>query len=211
MRTMRRRGFLELTWSIFRFCMKTLFTVLAVFYFFAAVVLCLLSPAVGTMAPHHFLASLGGALLFGLIFVSYVTLLLAVPVSAFCALAAFIVTGVVRAYETAFPDPRGIILWGDLGADDPGAVEVVDAKITAQDALCPVCAQQLDAGAELVSCLRCDAPHHPECWAYIGSCATFGCGSDRSRASSQPPPSHTPEWPGWREAWRARGDGLKGD
>lgn len=208
MRSMRQRGFLELTWSIFRFCIKSLFAILSVIYLFTAIVLCLLSPDVATMPPHHFLASLGGGLLFGLVFVSYVTLLLAVPVSAFCALAAFLVTGVVRAYETAFPNPRGIVLWGDAGAE-PGAVEFVESKITVQDALCPVCAERLDAEADLVSCLRCDALHHPECWAYIGSCATFGCGSDRSRASSQPPPAQPPEWPGWREAWRARGDRAK--
>jgi hypothetical protein len=181
MRTMRTRGFFELTWSIFRFCMKSIFAVLSVFYLFAALVLCALSPDVGAMAPHHFVASLGGALLFGLVFVSYVTLLLAVPVSAFCALAAFMVTGVIRAYDVAFPNPRGIVLWGDLDAAiEPGAVDIVDARVSAQDALCPVCAVKLDAERELVNCVRCEAPHHPECWAYIGSCATFGCGSDRS-------------------------------
>lgn len=207
MRTMRSRGFFELTWTIFRFAMKSIFVVLAVSYVFAGIVIFLLSPDLGTLPAQQFVVSLASAALFGLVFVSYVTLLLAVPVSAFCALAAFAVTGVVRLYESAFPPPPGSVHWDDGDEPEPGAVEVVAAQVQLENAACPVCAAKLDAAAEYVSCLRCEAPHHAECWSYMGSCATFGCGSDRARPSTQPAPEGTPEWSGWREKWLSHTNG----
>lgn len=31
------------------------------------------------------------------------------------------------------------------------------------------------------ACARCDAPHHPECWQFLGACATYGCGGTKAR------------------------------
>lgn len=207
MRSMRNRGFFDLTWTIFRFAMKSIFVVLSVSYVWAGIVMFLLSPDLGRLPAQQFIVSLASALLFGLVFVSYVTLLVALPVSAFCAFAALAVTGVVRLYETAFPPPPGSVDWGDIEEAEPGAVEVVSAHLHLDEAICPVCAARLDAAVDYVSCLRCESPHHPECWTYMGSCATFGCGSDRARPSKQPAPEGTPEWSGWREKWLSRSDG----
>lgn len=41
---------------------------------------------------------------------------------------------------------------------------------------CRVCGTEL--AGELVSCERCDTPHHRDCWEYWGRCATYGCSSE---------------------------------
>ena len=205
MRTMRQRSFFEIAWSIFRFAMKTIFIVLSVVYVFAGLVVLLVSPDLGTMPAHQVLASIASAAVFGIVLVSYLTLVLAVPVSAFCALTEFVVTGVVKLYENTLDDGPHWHPADDLA--EPGAIEVVSAEVHAHTAVCPVCAARFEPDVEFVSCLRCEAPHHPECWTYIGSCATFGCGSDRARMGSQPAPAATPEWAGWREKWSAKSGG----
>ena len=43
---------------------------------------------------------------------------------------------------------------------------------------CPVCGA--DLGDLLVRCAGCRAPHHRECWDYVGACSMFGCGERRS-------------------------------
>ncbi len=42
------------------------------------------------------------------------------------------------------------------------------------DGCCPICSAPL-AAAPLQRCDRCLAPHHRECWEYLGRCATYGC------------------------------------
>lgn len=42
------------------------------------------------------------------------------------------------------------------------------------DGRCPICSAPL-AAAPLQRCDRCLAPHHRECWEYLGRCATYGC------------------------------------
>lgn len=209
MRQMRNRSFFELTWTIFRFAMKLIFIVLCILYLFAGLVVFLLSPELGHLPAEQFLVSLGSALLFGIVFVSYVTLLAAVPVSAFCALAAFSVTAVVRLYETAFPPPPGVH-WSDYEPAEPGAVEVIATQLRTESANCPVCSSALEDRVDLMSCLRCESLHHAECWTYVGSCATFGCGSDRARPSREPAPAATPEdVSGWRRTWARRSETEK--
>lgn len=51
------------------------------------------------------------------------------------------------------------IEWGESG-EEPGG-------------LCPICTTGLSE--PLTRCGRCASPHHRECWAYFGRCATYGC------------------------------------
>ncbi len=52
-------------------------------------------------------------------------------------------------------------------------VEILEAGETGEGA-CPVCADSLHGAS--VRCAKCQAPHHRECWDYVGVCATFACG-----------------------------------
>jgi len=36
---------------------------------------------------------------------------------------------------------------------------------------------------EAKRCPRCDTPHHPDCWAYVGGCAIFGCDAKKWKSS----------------------------
>jgi hypothetical protein len=45
------------------------------------------------------------------------------------------------------------------------------------DAKCPVCGDLITD--QLVFCARCKSPHHRDCWAYNGKCATYACGETR--------------------------------
>lgn len=45
------------------------------------------------------------------------------------------------------------------------------------DGRCPICATAL-VGL-LHRCARCHAPHHQECWEYVGRCAIYGCEPER--------------------------------
>lgn len=40
--------------------------------------------------------------------------------------------------------------------------------------LCKVCGQLIEAGPRTL-CARCKAPHHRDCWEFIGGCSIFGC------------------------------------
>jgi hypothetical protein len=40
--------------------------------------------------------------------------------------------------------------------------------------LCKVCGQLIEAGPRM-TCARCKAPHHRDCWEFIGGCSIFGC------------------------------------
>ena len=42
---------------------------------------------------------------------------------------------------------------------------------------CPVCSGALEHG--IVYCRLCGAPHHLDCWRYLGSCSLFGCRGPR--------------------------------
>ncbi|MBV8878352.1 MAG: hypothetical protein JO332_00170 [Planctomycetaceae bacterium] len=41
------------------------------------------------------------------------------------------------------------------------------------DGRCPICTTELSE--PLVRCTRCAAPHHRECWDYVGRCAVYAC------------------------------------
>ena len=57
-------------------------------------------------------------------------------------------------------------------------VDVVAAgPAAAEDAgppLCKVCGQTIEVGPRTL-CARCKAPHHRDCWEFIGGCSIFGC------------------------------------
>lgn len=45
---------------------------------------------------------------------------------------------------------------------------------------CQVCGTEMKDG--VVFCAKCRTPHHQECWAYMGSCSTYGCRETQHRA-----------------------------
>jgi hypothetical protein len=57
--------------------------------------------------------------------------------------------------------------------EDRGGVTIV-ATGSEGRAACQVCGSELKE--DVVRCLRCQTPHHRECWEYSGACSTFACG-----------------------------------
>jgi len=57
---------------------------------------------------------------------------------------------------------------------------VVLGEVRIAGGLCPVCGTGLRE--PLARCEQCRTPHHEECWAYLGSCATYACRGTRARA-----------------------------
>ncbi len=57
------------------------------------------------------------------------------------------------------PPPASGIEWGE-SAERPAG-------------LCPICTTVLTE--PVIRCRRCRAPHHRECWEYLGRCAVYGC------------------------------------
>jgi len=49
---------------------------------------------------------------------------------------------------------------------------------------CQVCGTAIE-GAH-VKCLRCESPHHVDCWEFNEGCSTYGCGSDEFRSCDDP-------------------------
>ena len=65
--------------------------------------------------------------------------------------------------------------------------------------VCKVCGQPLGAVAQehtVCHCTKCQTPAHPDCFAYSGGCAVYGCGSLAARFGHKPP-----------EGWREEADG----
>lgn len=177
----QRLGFFDLAWTIFRVSMKGIFSIISVVYAFCALVLFINSVNSGDLLrlpPQEIVLAFSSAFLMGLLVVSYVTLFLAVPVSVFCATLALIVTVLSRITDSLSVSQAWMAHDRGTCPQEPPPpdprIEVVDARIDAGVALCPVCAELI--GGDHVSCLKCDSPHHLECWEYIGCCATFGCG-----------------------------------
>ena len=42
---------------------------------------------------------------------------------------------------------------------------------------CPICGTTFDTDDEIVTCERCNTPHHKDCWEYADGCAIFACDS----------------------------------
>ena len=67
----------------------------------------------------------------------------------------------------------------------PGAMEAervridpVQTRIDAEST-CQICGAPLAQGA-LARCVKCQTPHHRDCWEFNGRCSTFGCGESRA-------------------------------
>lgn len=60
---------------------------------------------------------------------------------------------------------------------DMTEIEELPATVVVSSGWCGICGEE--ARERRVACSRCKAPHHRECWGWIGQCAIFGCGSRR--------------------------------
>lgn len=80
--------------------------------------------------------------------------------------------------------PHTIILWYEIASKyyelllaetEPGVnFEASPGIPNLNGATCQVCGTQ-PSPHDTVTCDRCGAPHHAECWEYNGGCAIFGC------------------------------------
>lgn len=61
---------------------------------------------------------------------------------------------------------------------DPAQVQMT--YIENDTSICMVCGEDVREPAA-VHCVKCNTPHHKECWEYIGRCSTYGCTSRRAR------------------------------
>ncbi len=41
--------------------------------------------------------------------------------------------------------------------------------------LCKVCNEPITSRRDRVTCVTCHAPHHRDCWAFVGGCSIYGC------------------------------------
>lgn len=74
-------------------------------------------------------------------------------------------------------DQLALVLSGDI-------TFVADAvAIPAGDVICKVCGDPVTSG--VVYCVRCQTPHHRECWNYGHGCSVYGCGG-KDCVSSRP-------------------------
>lgn len=80
---------------------------------------------------------------------------------------------------------RGTVL--ALGSQDRNLVDGVHVEdLSEGEAECPVCGDEIvkdDPQMGAVYCSACRAPHHEDCWNYVGRCSIYGCGERRSSSS----------------------------
>lgn len=175
------QSYFELTWNIFRFCMKGIFGVFTVVYLSCTLLVFLCSADFNSLPPHQFFASLASVLMCGLVMIGYAMMFVAVPVSAFCASLAFVATGLIKVSEMFLVNPKeGPFGWAHQGPDAPlpdPRISTSEVHVDLKVALCPVCSSALEG--QYVKCVSCEIPHHLECWDYVGLCSTFGCGCER--------------------------------
>lgn len=69
----------------------------------------------------------------------------------------------------------------DLEATAHGSAvgEVAVIAVAPEGAACLVCGQTIESG--VVTCIRCETPHHCDCWDYNGGCALYACGSRQAQ------------------------------
>lgn len=73
----------------------------------------------------------------------------------------------------------GLDVGDQLGLQERGEIELSNQLESDQnsDLHCPVCSGALEHG--IVYCRVCGAPHHLDCWRYLGRCSLFGCRGTR--------------------------------
>jgi hypothetical protein len=67
-------------------------------------------------------------------------------------------------------------------ANFSAGVSFLGEVVVADQGRCPVCCQPFVP--PVVHCPKCRTPHHPDCWAYWGRCAIFGCRGRGATATS---------------------------
>jgi hypothetical protein len=66
---------------------------------------------------------------------------------------------------------RPAVRWIEpLARDD---LELLSLELRTTGARCPVCNHSIVS--EPTKCARCEAPHHLDCFAYLGRCGIYGC------------------------------------
>ncbi len=83
------------------------------------------------------------------------------------------------------PQARKLVLLAEslLGVladpeDSSAGIVILGSGFDPASGRCPVC--NVAAGDRALTCGSCRAPHHSDCWAYVGRCSIFGCGSRRA-------------------------------
>lgn len=69
----------------------------------------------------------------------------------------------------------GLDVGDQLGLQERGDIELSNQTESRRNnnLHCPVCGGTLEH--EIVYCRACGAPHHLDCWRYLGRCSLFGC------------------------------------
>lgn len=63
--------------------------------------------------------------------------------------------------------------WLELSADGPPPPMSKGLEPRLVGAICQVCGRSDQSS--WVLCVRCETPHHQDCWAYMGKCSTYAC------------------------------------
>lgn len=66
------------------------------------------------------------------------------------------------------------------GPVDGGCSETPEVREAEPAPRCEVCGDAIPNSAR-VDCQDCGTPHHEDCFAYLGQCSVYGCGSKRKR------------------------------
>lgn len=77
---------------------------------------------------------------------------------------------------------RDAIIAGVERRQTEGVELLDDPDDDAGPTICKVCAEPIDpADPAVVVCEACGAPHHLECWRYVGRCSIYGCGCKEAK------------------------------
>ena len=60
-------------------------------------------------------------------------------------------------------------------SDEDGTNSSLPECLKTQEGICEVCGVALSNGEDLISCDRCETPHHRRCFDYNGGCAVYAC------------------------------------
>ena len=66
---------------------------------------------------------------------------------------------------------------------ESGKIRILSTRGAGAPSVCQVCGEAIRG--DHVACMKCDTPHHLDCWQYTGQCSTYGCGSEWCIASNR--------------------------